>query len=503
MRGPGDFAEDVKFARQFDGANNETSPPANGAQLASAHLFPSNLHETVQEVIVSYITHDHVDLYLLATFLRGNEDFRKCIKQNPKYLFLEDILPTLIKAADCVAVSFSRGISPASVNSKEFLILLSKITAVSGPPLLGLLPPQARSELVEVAVNFPYDNESSRFQGVSWLMKAGGCLSPLQFQQLKDIRQNIKFNDLIYGILIRAVTYHPRSHYFYFIDSEFSALATAVLIRPEEKSQLEEANPLQKIFEFAKSFPEWSPAIYTLQSLSRAMQGLPKPERHELFALTMKIGEIQIQRNRKMNVATIELFRIVVGKTKHLDTEELDTLIAFMMECKDKSCHAELLCSLIDAAQHLDERLGPALIAAIAEREEIRWVYSGILQIKQLSPDGLNKLARTIIGVHPGSKKAPYLLERPYLLGLLASQMEYLPPANRKYVVNAVLRSHDKLTQTIALRGAAASIVCLDQKDRGRLLEAIEKISCPHELVKVLRILVGTVNKNLLSLSLQ
>jgi hypothetical protein len=530
-------------------------------QLSNVVLLPvSEQGRSLDDIVTSYTKRSPSDLYQLSVLLKVNN--KSFLRNSPDYRFLHDTLYTLTKAADRLipvdnlpVVDWSPGAAYSSLknsssakswvepwigflpmtndlpvrdlfkredfcgpkHTQAFLRILTTITSVSGPSLLELLPLQTRAVLFEVVTNFLYDNEINKLQAVNCLRKTKEYLTPDQAQQLEYIRQNIDLDrhirdldDYISKIVLpkqidikllpEGFDYPSYLCHLHNLDVAISILADAVLAESEPM-----VSQLQKLFAIAKKFPEPPFGLYVLQSLTRAIQLLPKKERHEFFTLTMAIANATVHSNGAVYKATINFFKNVIEKATDLEIKELEALIAFVMEYKDHHGpgHIELLCSLVNAAG-LDERLGLALAAVMIKREEKGGLYGCMLEIKQLDSWSRQHLINRI-------QRLDDQKERFHMLALLGNRMEYLEPSDRTKVLDAILAVQDKLARTWALHGVAANILCLKEADRKRLLDNIEKHlldgietelpSFRSTLAQLLRILVGTVSKKLASLS--
>jgi len=234
--------------------------------------------------------------------------------------------------------------------------------------LLGLIHPQTRSALVEIACHIPGDYE--RFRAVSYLIYAGPYLKPDELLRLKNVRENLNPNQLVATIVSQE-----RSHYAFNFAVKIRALVTAVLAQPV-------ADLLHNLFNVIKTIPEGDPQTYAWEGFAQAIPFLPEAERNQFFDLIMAIGNAESRRN-EVSTHTIDLFKAVLGKTSYLHTGQLKALIDFIIACQDRVARIDLLCSLAETAHRHKEPYSMLIdaLADSAKRQETDTLNIRILNV--------------------------------------------------------------------------------------------------------------------------
>ncbi len=308
-------------------------------------------------------------------------------------------------------------------------------------------------------------------------MKAGASLEKGELQQLENIRHDINPEELIDEIVLCKEANGDD-----IFALEIGALAAAILVKPV-------ASQLQKIFTIAKNVPNRLSMRPALESLSYAIKFLSKEERNELFTLTMQIGkaEKENQQHSKMGGDTILLFKAMISNAKYLHPTEVDTLIAFIMNCQGRSDYTELLCALIDA-ERWNQQLNSVLIAALAERNETDTLYGRMLRIGQFLPEQRHQLVEDVLAIDDEENRA-------HMLGLLGGRMEHLKSEDHRVILNGILQLRSRSRRSVALRRAAASIVCLEEQNGLRLLEAIKAIDSRYGRARAVSVIQDAVIK--------
>lgn len=504
----------------FQGATNETGTSSSNHVNQQINTDPTqsynlSLQDTASNNIPS-------DLYQLAHSSDVDNSFCALVAQRPEYQSLKDILVKLTQIAEGLIstdFSFEEELTrtkyflnalhaPSASNLRKiwreselartkisFFRTLQNATPEPGPPILWLIDPATRTELVNNIANMKDGDERCKLMklsAVSYLIRAEQCLKPAEREQLKNIWQALDLEKIIDKIIVRPTSPPSDILFCYWVKN----LAPVFLAQsmPDQ---------LKKLFTHVRGSDAGDYRICALARLAHAMPFFAERERNEFFYLIKEIGKTEIQKSPKMAESTIDLFKAMLGQTNCLDTEQLKTLIAFIMNYEDSVGRTELLCSLANAALNKDERLRGelthALMAPLAKKQELdRMLVNDcmlrVLQIDWLPAQEHSQLVREILCINEPE-------ERAHLLGLLASRMEYLTEAEHATVVDAILAISNEPVKSKALCAAAAGVVWLEKRECDRLLSAIQAIGMIVERAQTLSLLIAAVNKKLAGLS--
>jgi len=322
--------------------------------------------------------------------------------------------------------------------------------------------------------------EISHLYQISHLLQASIYSSPSKLAELRAIRIDINPNKLI-NELVQEWNLPLYGDNYDQLSDMLSALTYALAAQPVERQ-------LQNIFEFVKTRPTDFFKINILKILSQRMPFLLEQQRNELVDLNLAIAQAEIASDRKISSALI-LFREVINHTKHLRAKKLAGLVGFFFLLDANTAgRTELLCSLVNAAQHLDDRLRPILIDNL-RGSKVDTLESRIyraLQIRKLSKEQRAELCKEIRAVKDRNEKA-------FLLGLLCGQLRHLQPEDCKNVLNDVQTLPHGSAKYTALCEAAAHIGFLSNENSEDLLKNIQALPAPYACAEALIALVNGV----------
>jgi hypothetical protein len=466
------------------GQNNDHSPMA----LETLDIAPVELWQrVVQYAVASHCPNLRKAHRQLNNLALVSKPLRSIVQEaESKYQF-KYMLPILTSIADdLVKGKFLALIIQSGDFSERKETLLS---VLSKSDLFGLLSRNMQFNLFEIVMRFRYDDESSKFKAVSYLLKGGRAwLEPGQIQQLEDIRKRIDFGKFFDAIVLpEGNPDDPRfNKYFFRLTEEIKELAATILTESE-------GGQLQKLFTIAKNIPGLYVTL-TLEILSYAMQFLPKEVRNEFFDLTIQMGQAEVQTYQYIISTTIDIYEAVIPNTACLGADQLNILIDFILAYEGKPGYTELWCCLAYAAEHQDGRLRAKLTEAMTTRGKTDTLQGQMLRIDQLSKAQHRCLLSEILAIDDKKEKVA-------MLGLLGSLMKYMDKEVQTTVLEALLSIDGIVERAESLGPAAISIVALSEENGRLLLDGIRTIEQLYGKTQALRRVVNTVSKNLRRLS--